>query len=693
MTRAASPNGVSNPSRAQGHGAIARGMTALITSLRGWLALVLLALFIAPGIATAQDQARAIELPQGNAHVQAFDQMKVRIAPQGTLNLDEALNSGNAFHPVTTRWIDFGPQDGGVWLRMSVTNTSPRPGEWMIDIQRPFVDELLVAKLRPGEPPEILLQAHNHTAMSERPVASQYWVAPLWMEAGETAEIMVGLRSSGGSWMPLTFATAERMRTAHMQESRFNWLVNGAIAAMIAAALAMGRLVGWRLSLSFAAYAGAGALFVANNEGYLHQFAWPDQPQWFAPLNAFLLPAMAAAGLEFARRFVDLPKLNGQHNRRLVGIEIALIVLALVAAFAWHSPILQTLLYVAVGLAALVYLALGLTAWRAKVLGGVPFLIGTGLLGLTLIFMAAVLAMPGRLPLTVALDYFHGTLLLESFAFFIAIVVRMLAMQQRLNQSLTAEVAATQAKLELEEALRHSREKYDAAKSKAEHMRNRLASTSHDLQQPLLALRGRLRQLQGSDSPQDKDVTAALDYLETVTERGLQDTSPDNPLAGEKPDEGAETFRISIALDNCAAMFRNEAQGAGVQLSVEHGDELVTTDPVDLMRALSNLISNALKHGQASSVSVSTQGAGEQLAITITDNGVGMSPKALDQTMQPYAKGSDSAGHGLGLALVREFASRKGHGFDGVSAEGEGTTFTLRVPAGNAKIGDQPHNG
>lgn len=690
---AASANGVSNPSRVKNRGAIASGMTNFITDLRGWLALVWLALSIAPGIVSAQESAAAIELPTGNTHVQAFDQMQVRIAPRGALDLDKALSNPDEFKPVTTRWIDFGPQDGGVWLRMTVANTSPRAGEWMLDIQRPFVDELLVAKLRPDGSPEKLLQADANTDWSERSVASQYWVAPLWMEAGETAEILVGVRSSGGSWMPLTFATAERMRTAHMQESRFNWLINGAIAAMIAAALAMGRLVGWRLSLSFAAYAGAGALFVANNEGYLHQFMWPGQPQWFAPLNAFLLPAMAAAGLEFARRFVDLARLEGSHNRRLIGFEIALLVLAVIAAFAWHSPILQTVIYAAIGLAALAYLALGLTAWRAKVLGGVPFLTGTALLGLTLIFMAAVLAMPGRLPLTVALDYFHATLLLESFAFFIAIVVRMLAMQQRLNQSLTAEVAATQAKLELEEALRHSREKYDAAKSKAEQMRNRLASTSHDLQQPLLALRGRLRQLQGGIGAQDQDVTAALDYLETVTERGLRETAPDNPLAGEQPDEGAETFPISIALDNCAAMFSSEAESAGVELSVEHKSELVTTDPVELMRALSNLISNALKHGQASTISVSTGKSGDQLAITIADNGVGMSPEVLEQAMQPYSKGADSAGHGLGLALVRQFGSQAAHGFECASQEGRGTTFTLLVPAGDSEMGDQPHSG
>ncbi|MEM6584879.1 MAG: sensor histidine kinase, partial [Pseudomonadota bacterium] len=646
--------------------------------------LTLAALLALAAPAHAQD-ARGhapVALPQGNAHLQPFDALTYLITPDTQLDPEAAFARRSDFSPVTSPWVDFGDQDGAVWLLVAVENTGERGGEWMVDIQRPFVDDLSVTKIAPDGSHETLLAFDRSMPFDARPVVSQYLVAPLWMEAGEEAHILVGLTSSTGSWIPLTFATPERMRTAHMQEARFNWIINGAMAALVIVALAMGRLVGWPLVLAFASYATLSAAFVANNEGYLHRFVWPDNMGAYEPANLLFLIGMMLSLLQFARLFADLKSHYPRANTAALGLSGALVALGLASALFWQLDAMRWLVFLIVPVVALSYFAIAVLAWRAKVLGAVPFIAGSLAILFTVVTISAVLLSPGRLPLTVALDYFHVTVLFESLAFLVAILVRMLAIQSELSRSLAAEVATTREKLELAQALQSSNQRYDSARNLADSLRARIASTSHDLQQPLVSLRQSLERLSNNDPQAAEATKAALDYLHKVTASGLANEAEEDRLAGEKPQEGTETFPIHLALENCASMFRAEAQSAGVDLKIRSSALAVTTEPVDLMRALSNLVSNALKHAKASRVLVAAQPREDTVLIRVIDNGIGMSDDEIERSSQAYTKGEDSEGHGLGLHLVWEYGERPGHGVSVRSKPGGGLCVTLSVPKG-----------
>ncbi|WP_284126119.1 sensor histidine kinase [Parerythrobacter aestuarii] len=646
-----------------------------------FLAVLAAALLLVPIVAQAQTS-QPVELPTGNSHAQPFESMRYLIADAGPLDPAAALARQAEFAPVTSPWIDFGDQEGAVWVLFTVHNGTGETGEWMLDIQRPFVEQLQVDKVAADGALETLLAVDRTTRFDERPVVSQYLVAPLSMAAGETAEILVGLRSTTGSWMPITIATPERMRTAHMQEARTNWAINGAILALALVALIVARLVGWKLALAFVAYVGLSTLFVANNEGYLHRFLWPGAMWAYEPANLILLAGMMIAVLQFARLFSNLPDTSPQANRWIKVLQGALLVVTAASAVFWTSDALRWLVFALVPVVAMAYFGIAWLAWRHRVLGAVPFMAGSLAILFTVAVMAGVLLAPGQFPMTVALDYFHATLLFEALAFFVAIMVRMLAMQAELNRSLAAEVATTREKLALADALKQSRDRYDAARDRAESLRSKLASTSHDLQQPLLSLRQGLRDIAARDEAAAGKLAAALDYLEGVTESGLADASPDDSLAGEKPDEGAESFPVGVVLDNCRAMFRGEAKAAGVALEVQPSDALVRAEPVALMRAVSNLVSNALKHAQASNISLSAEEGDRGVTIQVEDDGCGMDAQVLQEALQPYAKGEGSEGHGLGLALVRAFAAQPGYDLAITSKVGEGCRFVLTVPRG-----------
>jgi len=619
-----------------------------------------------------------VVLPVGNNHVQPFDRLRFLITDGEAFDPQTVIERRADFAAIESAWVDFGDQQGAVWLLVEVTNSDQRPGRWMIDVQRPFADALIVQKISGDAAPETLLSIDRQTPFDARPVVSQYLVAPLWMEAGETAEILVGLKSATGSWMPLTFVTEERMRTAHMQEARFNWIINGAMLSLVIIALAMGRLVGWPLVLSFAAYVGLSALFVANNEGYLHRFVWPDAMGAYEPANLILLVGMMVAVLQFARLFAGLNAHYPMINRAIVGLQLVLLVIGLASAFLWHLDAMRWAVFLLVPLVALAYFTTTILALGKRVLGAVPFIAGSLAILLTVATIAAVLLAPGRFPLTVALDYFHLAVLFESLAFLIAILVRMLAIQTELNRSLAAEVTATRERLALSEALQDSRTRYDQAREQAESMRSRLASTSHDLQQPLLSLRQGLASVAETDPEAAREINSALDYLEEVTETGLDST---DPQSAERPDSGIETFPVSLVLENCALMFGAEAHESGVDLRMRDSDLQVMTDPIELMRSVSNLVSNALKHADASALLIAAQARGDGVVLRVIDNGRGLDAAELNAVTKPGAKGFGSAGRGLGLALVQQFAARPGHELKIRSTPDRGTAVALRVPA------------
>ena len=106
-----------------------------------------------------------------------------------------------------------------------------------------------------------------------------------------------------------------------------------------------------------------------------------------------------------------------------------------------------------------------------------------------------------------------------------------------------------------------------------------------------------------------------------------------------------------------------------------------------LEHALTNLVSNAHKFSpEGSTISISVATAGADVTWTVTDRGVGIRPEDRPRLFERfYSSPTDAAGRhqgtGLGLPLALAVAQTHGGTIDVQSVEGQGSTFTLRVPA------------
>ena len=140
--------------------------------------------------------------------------------------------------------------------------------------------------------------------------------------------------------------------------------------------------------------------------------------------------------------------------------------------------------------------------------------------------------------------------------------------------------------------------------------------------------------------------------------------------------------------------LRAKHQGFNISIHEEYDDRLpmMMLIPQDLSRAVLNLMNNACyavwnKSQNAASdyqprIHVSVQQAGDNVVITIEDNGEGMSDQVKQHlydnffTTKPVGEGT-----GLGMAITRDIVEKKHGGkltFD--STEGQGTVFTMTLP-------------
>jgi signal transduction histidine kinase len=119
--------------------------------------------------------------------------------------------------------------------------------------------------------------------------------------------------------------------------------------------------------------------------------------------------------------------------------------------------------------------------------------------------------------------------------------------------------------------------------------------------------------------------------------------------------------------------------------------------PMDLIaqeigRVILNLISNAFYavsekkklqiEGYEPTVSVSTKQVKDQIEISISDNGTGIPEKLLDKIFQPFFTTKPTGqGTGLGLSLSYDIIRSAGGQLNVETREGEGTRFTIILPA------------
>ena len=136
-------------------------------------------------------------------------------------------------------------------------------------------------------------------------------------------------------------------------------------------------------------------------------------------------------------------------------------------------------------------------------------------------------------------------------------------------------------------------------------------------------------------------------------------------------------------LEEARTFFSDQAERAGVELTVEKGDAELTSriDRDRILQALSNLLDNALRHTpRGGSVAIAAVEGDGFIDLTVADDGSGVEPAVLEHLFDRFSQSTRGGGAGLGLAIVKGVAEGHGGEVSVTSRFGEGAIFKIRLP-------------
>jgi two-component system sensor histidine kinase SenX3 len=218
--------------------------------------------------------------------------------------------------------------------------------------------------------------------------------------------------------------------------------------------------------------------------------------------------------------------------------------------------------------------------------------------------------------------------------------------------------------------------------------RDFVANISHELKTPVGALSLVAETLEGEDDPK---IVARLSHrMRTEAERLsriIEDLLDLSRIESEES-PSRDPVPVHLILGQAIERLRPAAQHRGIRLDVEEPppDVVVRGDRRQLVSAVHNLVDNAIKYSEdESSVQVKVEDSNGWVDISVADHGIGIPSRDLERIFERFyrvdrARSRDTGGTGLGLSIVRHVAGNHGGEVRVVSREGEGSTFTLRLP-------------
>ncbi|MGH1575484.1 NepR family anti-sigma factor [Methylobacterium sp. P31] len=250
---------------------------------------------------------------------------------------------------------------------------------------------------------------------------------------------------------------------------------------------------------------------------------------------------------------------------------------------------------------------------------------------------------------------------------------------------------------EAEEAVERARQAAEAANRAKSQF---IANMSHELRTPLSAVIGYSEMLgeeledigQAALLPDLRKIEAAARHLLSL----INDVLDISKIEAGRMTASAETFSVADLLRDVCDSTGSLMEKKGNRFVVDAGEAgnpdlgSMHQDQTKIRQCLVNLIGNAAKFTERGTITLTIRRHREEtadwLSFAVQDTGIGMSEAQIGRLFERFVQADDSTtrqfgGTGLGLAITRAFCRTMGGDIAVASTPGEGSTFTIRLPA------------
>lgn len=222
-----------------------------------------------------------------------------------------------------------------------------------------------------------------------------------------------------------------------------------------------------------------------------------------------------------------------------------------------------------------------------------------------------------------------------------------------------------------------------------------LSIASHELKTPITSMKLQFQMAQRGiaanngkvfDRPAvEKRVLTAVRQLDRMS-RLIDEMLDTSRIVLGKFQIQKKPFNLSKLVSDSLERFHEQflVENVAVAIDIEE-DLIVDGDEFRLEQVLNNLVNNALKYGEQRPVTITLKGEGDQVKLTVKDNGIGIPKESLAGIFNRFERVNSTtnvSGLGLGLYISNVIVEAHGGKIKVTSEPGQGSTFEVQLPVG-----------
>ena len=225
-----------------------------------------------------------------------------------------------------------------------------------------------------------------------------------------------------------------------------------------------------------------------------------------------------------------------------------------------------------------------------------------------------------------------------------------------------------------------------------------LVNISHELKTPLNVIFSiaQLFDVYCKEGSLDDNKNSIVEYIESIKQNSYRLSKIINNIVDLSKIE-AGFFKLNLSNNNIVTVVEEtvmaaatliEGKGLNITFDTDIEEKNIACDAERIKRIILNLMSNSIKFTESGDeIFVNIIDKNEFVEISIKDNGIGIEEKYLDVIFDRFKQvdkslSRNAEGTGVGLSLVKSIVELHGGNIYAQSKFGEGSTFTIRLPAG-----------
>ncbi len=218
-----------------------------------------------------------------------------------------------------------------------------------------------------------------------------------------------------------------------------------------------------------------------------------------------------------------------------------------------------------------------------------------------------------------------------------------------------------------------------------------VANVSHELRTPASSIKGFAETLNAGaleDKENAKDFMKIIEANADRLIRLIDDLLDLSKIETGKIKLDMKPYNLRLIADKVIKDLENSAREKSITLVNDIGEDAskIMADESMITQVFYNLIDNAIKYtDEAGSVKLSAEEQEDLVAVSVSDNGIGISEKDIPRVFERFycadkTRSRKSGGTGLGLSIVKHIVEEHGGQVSVESILGRGSTFTFTLP-------------